>query len=117
MPLTATIQKKKKPSAPSCASGLSVGPNRRSNACSISAKPVRSALRVTPITSFSVGSNRFGLARANPFAQDQSGYGKQGERRDHGSEHEPEIEAVTAQAGIIGRADKPDTVENSAERE
>jgi hypothetical protein len=46
MPLTATIQKKKKPSAPSCASGLRAGPNSRSNGRSIKSNPVLSTLRM-----------------------------------------------------------------------
>src|SRR6516225_6206909 len=118
IPLTATIQKKKKPSAPSCASGLSAGPNRRSNGCSISIKPVRSALRTAPI----ISSNRFWSGgsfpgRTNPLSQDQSGHGQQGKGGDYGSKQETEIDTVPARAGIVGCADELDAIDDSAEGE
>src|SRR5262245_18454837 len=119
MPLTATIQKKKNPSAPSCASGLSAGLNRCSNGCSISTKPLRSALRTAPIISSSVSSASgcSCLGRTNPYPQDQSSHREQGESGDHRSEQQAVVDAVAPRAGIVGGADESDTIDNSAEGE
>src|SRR6185437_14601530 len=56
-------------------------------------------------------------SRADPFPQDQAGQAEQGEGGDHGAEQETEIDAVAARAGVVGRADEFDAIDDAAEGE
>src|SRR5215472_7742946 len=103
MPLTATIQKKKKPSAPSWASGLSAGPNSRSNGRSISSKPRRRIARVRAITGAPLDHGEASGScphRAAPLAQQDAAEHQERERRDHAAERQAVVDAISPGAGV-----------------
>src|SRR5262245_11774423 len=117
MPLTATIQKKKKPSAPSWVSGLSAGLNSRSKGRSITSKAYLRAVRTRAITRASAhlapGPGLSCPHRPAPFAQQQSAKHQQRKARDHAAEHQSIVDAVATRAGIVGRANESDPVDEA----
>src|SRR5262245_17237049 len=118
MPLTATIQKKKKPSAPSWASGLSAGPNNRSKGRSISSKPRRRTARTAAITPTPARQPDLASScahRTAPFAQQDPAEHQQRERRDHAAEHQPIVDAVSPGARVVDRADELEPVDEAAQ--
>src|SRR5215207_10427944 len=111
MPLTATIQNRKKPSAPSWPNGLRRGPNTRSAPRSTYSKPVLRSERTPPVRSACRFDRPSSVAAVEPGAGNDDR--RRAERNDAGEEAHCDgvADAVTSLAGIVDRAQEADAVD------